>query len=217
MQIKEAWYKALQELRIKAGVDCFARKGFGTWKDDPRKWQWHCQEIKKSVAAYFSKYCGKDSVNIRKEARYTRAGKIHYPSRWWGSSSEVKLEVKRWRVEAKVPFLTREAAEELRSRLLASLDGLELTKCYEYEFDITGREVYDRSKGKNRYVSYCHGSVWVLYVKPDKWPSIWQQFCDIVGTPAERVKGDTLMQAIAKWCSEDARCNAYTGSEPEYA
>lgn len=197
MEIRQLWYKCLHELLDKAGVDCYARKGFGTWRDSPKQWQWHCQAIKKSVAAYFSKYTSKEGANVRREQRYTRTGKIHYPSRWWGSSAEVKLGVKEWRIEGSLSGITREFAESLRAKLLTYTTGLTITRQYQYEFNIEGETFYDRASGKNRRVSYCSGSVWVLYVKPSAFESIHSQFRDILGTPEERSRGSSILQVVA--------------------
>jgi hypothetical protein len=197
MEIKQIWYKCLHELLDKAGVDCYARKGFGTWRESPKRWQWHCQAIKKSVAAYFSKYTSKEGANVRREKRYTRIGKIHYPSRWWGSSAEVKLGVKQWRVSAKISGLSREVAEALRVKALTYTQGLQITRQYQYEFDIKGEAFHDRSQNKSRRTSYCFGNVWILYVGPDTYPDIHLQFRDILGSAEERAAGTTILQALA--------------------
>lgn len=203
MQLKALWYKCLHELLDKIGVDCYQRKGFGTWRDNPSKWQWHCQRVKKSVAAYFSKYTCKGSENVVREAAYTRRGKIQYPSRWWGSSSQVKLAVKSWRKEAKISGIPREMAEYLRCKVLSLTTGLRITKQYQYDFDIVGRIPTNRNETKNRRVSYCSGNVWIQYVEPDRWPDIWQQLSDILGSSEERAKGTTPMQYAASLYSEE--------------
>lgn len=101
------WYQLLEELSVKTGIDLFKKKGsFGTWRYSPKKWQCRVNPIRKSVAAYFSKYCSKNDDTSRYNARRRKnsdrlkgtalesSGKrpvySFCPSRYWGSNSRVK-------------------------------------------------------------------------------------------------------------------------------
>lgn len=82
------WWELLLELKEKAGVDVFRRSEQKSWRDKSGVWQSHVSSVKKSVAAYFSKYLGK-AVN-RSQSQKQRGGKVCCPARWWGCSSKVK-------------------------------------------------------------------------------------------------------------------------------
>lgn len=74
------WGRILESISEQSGVDVFAREGGGTWRHSPEQWQFYAQEVEKSVAAYLSKYCGKESGK-------TADGVTAYPpTRWWGVS-----------------------------------------------------------------------------------------------------------------------------------
>lgn len=89
------WFELLLELGEKTNVDLFRKNRNFTWRNRPEKWQSHVSPIRKSCAAYFSKYAGK-STNTQ-----PRAGFSFFPARWWGSSRAIKqgIELRRERYE----------------------------------------------------------------------------------------------------------------------
>lgn len=106
-KIRDKWFELLIELSEKESIDLFKRKGIlGTWRNKPQQWQSHILEVKKSVAAYFSKYCSKNyetsesNKRVRKIAEKRnfkdtngdgkRRNFALYPSRYWGSGYRVK-------------------------------------------------------------------------------------------------------------------------------
>lgn len=113
--LKAKWFELLAELSDKTGVDLFRRKGFsGSWRDKPEVWQSSVNPVRKSVAAYFSKYMSKNletsSYNkARKQYRDSRRGTPEAgvegarllslcPSRYWGCSSSVRALTKQYSV-----------------------------------------------------------------------------------------------------------------------
>lgn len=107
IELKNKWYALLEELSEKTQTDLFKKKGsFSTWRYDSWAWQWHCQPVTKSVAAYFSKYCSKthDTSRFNEKRRQRgierggsdtdrkcKQGVISLcPSRYWGCASNLK-------------------------------------------------------------------------------------------------------------------------------
>lgn len=111
LALKDKWYKCLLEIKEKSGEDCFKRKGSRkSWRFDSSVWQWNIKPIRKSVAAYFSKYASKNIKNQRKKdekmasidknykskrnKKMFEISGYHCPSRWWGCSTTVKKAIK---------------------------------------------------------------------------------------------------------------------------
>lgn len=118
-KIKDKWYELLEELSVKTGIDLFAKKGsFGTWRNTPAVWQWRVNAIRKSVAAYFSKYASKNvntsqynetrrktwnSINSRESKSSNQPRLVALcPSRYWGSGYRVKKRCRELRLEFSV-------------------------------------------------------------------------------------------------------------------
>lgn len=113
--LKDKWFQLLQELSDKTGVDLFRRKGFtGSWKDNPEVWQSSISPVRKSVAAYFSKYMSKNletsAYNKARKAARDKRRKGNdcsaedsrilslCPSRYWGCSQSVRFLTKQYSV-----------------------------------------------------------------------------------------------------------------------
>lgn len=130
-KIRAKWFDLLEELSVKTAIDLFKKKGFmGTWRYSPSMWQSNIAVVRKSVAAYFSKYMSKTyetsrfnrSRRERQEAlRKKYPNRVEYarvislcPSRYWGCGSRVKHLCRRYRVN--VPF---SISSEEESRFVA--------------------------------------------------------------------------------------------------
>lgn len=116
LEMRSKWYELLEELSVKLGIDLFRKKGFlGTWRHSPDVWQSNIARVRKSVAAYFSKYCSKNVETSRfnrdrrdAEARLANSSadkpdrnRLHSlcPSRYWGCSSRTKQLCREYRVD----------------------------------------------------------------------------------------------------------------------
>jgi hypothetical protein len=94
--LKGQWVSLLEQVSDMAGVDLFARSGGrGTWRGRFDKIKAEAEWVKKSVGAYLGKYMSK-AIHPGGEAN-----KYFYPSRWWGSTMNLKHEEKaaRWEDE----------------------------------------------------------------------------------------------------------------------
>jgi hypothetical protein len=99
-----AWFRGLEHIENKAGCDLF-----GQWRDRPDIWKLgnKIELIKKSIARYLSKYASKSATTI---------SKFHitaYPSRFWGSSRNLKSLSASWRVKATFKNLDNSRLEYL--------------------------------------------------------------------------------------------------------
>lgn len=78
---KDAWIKILESVQERSGVDMFkSEKGFD-WRRKKKKIQVDVQKVRKTVGAYFAKYCSKGSSQAEQHIENGLR-----PSRWWGCS-----------------------------------------------------------------------------------------------------------------------------------
>jgi len=126
------WWELLLELSSKMKIDLFRSRGGGSWKHEPSVWQSHCQQTRKSVAAYFSKYAGKASS---KNAVISGNQERYSPARWWGCSQRIKERIKQTRSKFLLD-VTTSTAQELKKYLGSWLDGCNPLKKYSYSFDL---------------------------------------------------------------------------------
>lgn len=149
-RVESRWWELQKLLSVRTEVDLFQKNHQITWKDKPDKWQSHVAPIKKSVAAYFSKYAGKGSGITSKFKGFETA---FTPSRWWGSSKAVKklsMEMRaRWKYE-----ISPSCAKEVRLFLKTFLESHPRVKNYGYEFQL-GQTANGTELGA--------GEVWISY------------------------------------------------------
>lgn len=128
-EIEFKWFEVLLELKDKTGVDVFRKNEWWTWRNFPQKWKSHVLPVYKSVAAYFSKYVGKQSNT------FTRNNKAFFPARWWGSSQSIKkgIENAQFKVAIEVSLSMAKPALSFLRGLLASCSPI---KQYRYDFDL---------------------------------------------------------------------------------
>lgn len=190
-KIKCKWFKCLLELQEKANVDAF-KTAFGwTWRYKPEKWQFHILPVYKSVAAYFSKYCGKQS------GKNDRNNKGFCPARWWGSSSSIKrgIEDARFSVSIEVSSQNVEAATKYLGDVLLSLHPI---KSYKYEFDL-GKSKKGKYLGNGwREISYFNDSDFasisaVISALGDYVAQTWGIYADIPELPTQTSKYKSII------------------------
>ena len=169
-QLEFMWFKLLLELKDKTGVDVFRKTPTWTWRNTPEKWKSHCLPVYKSVAAYFSKYCSKQSRAAGKTAKY------YSPARWWGSSKSIKDGInegrKKWKIDG-----SKEMCKEIQEHLQAWLENKDRIKKYSYEFQL-GQTAMGTELGG--------GEVWVNYYtdtgfsRMQTWESfVWEEVEEI--------------------------------------
>ena len=109
-ELESYWFDLLFELLDRTGIDVFersARYGLKTWRYSPHKWQSKVMMVKKSVAAYLSKYASKGAANEHQKAvdkLEARGVQISLPSRWWGCSRNINKLIQSWRFKFTFPI-----------------------------------------------------------------------------------------------------------------
>jgi hypothetical protein len=84
-EFKMQWIRLLESICERSGIDVFARgSGKGTWRGHYSKIRAEAEWVKKSVASYLGKYMSKAIGPGRDKSKF------FYPSRWWGSTQNLK-------------------------------------------------------------------------------------------------------------------------------
>lgn len=146
-KIKCKWFKCLLELQEKANVDAFKTSYGWTWRYKSEKWQYHILPVYKSVAAYFSKYCGKQS------GKNDRNNKGFCPARWWGSSSSIKkgIDENRKSFSIEVCSANEGAAISFCNQILSQFNSI---KQYSYDFQLGQSAKGTELGGGSRTISF---------------------------------------------------------------
>lgn len=164
-ELEGKWFDLLMELRDITGVDCFAKQDGGTWRNRPDIWQSDCQEVKKSVAAYLSKYASKESQDEQKELIAKLGGKVSLPLRWWGCNQAVRAYIKQWRFKYEIPFVDVEHDPDL-------MDALRMfCEVYNPKLELPWKDFEVKSKSGRILVN---GKSKLLYFDHQEFPEIWK-------------------------------------------
>lgn len=144
--LRAKWWELLQELSDREGVDLFKNNGYSkSWRDSPEVWQSNIAVIRKSVAAYFSKYCSKNvdtSKYNRARRDYEKANRQRYPdrfskvraitlcpSRYWGSGYQVKRACAQSRVVIRFNIFNRSEGDYIRKTIIDWCNQLSVKVC----------------------------------------------------------------------------------------
>jgi hypothetical protein len=224
LKMKNKWFNLLREMATtKAvkrfgkkegklpGVDMFARnrviqgkhnQTVQTWRNKPDKWQWDVTPIKKSVAAYFSKYAGKGNaapVDKKGFEKYSiKAGRRCYvPSRWWGVSKALMQAIKANRFEYVVEMSGLQSSSILDA-IHQQLALSPITKAYGYNWQVLepkykelvmdGKKCYGKRgiikgelepvmlaiQGSNPTCVLIQGITEIYYFEPTQWLENWE-------------------------------------------
>lgn len=71
--------RLITAMSVRGGTNLWVGAGFRDWSKNPEKLRADCQEVRKSVAAYLTKYLSKGESKEK--------GGWFYPKRWWGASA----------------------------------------------------------------------------------------------------------------------------------
>lgn len=196
-KLKDAWYQCLKEIGIRENIDMFMKEGRRrTWKSKPHKWIWNEQQVKKSVGSYFAKYASKEYAFTGKKGDVGNR-KCYFPSRWFGSSSNIKKLCKSYRVEFSLHNITKQEASYCKNLLIAELERYNITQRFKYDFEvmpdnvkkvITYNKEVDKKTGElnkiyelkaseaNVKQCYCYGTTEILYVNPAQFVGAFSTF-----------------------------------------
>lgn len=107
------WVRLLRTVGSLAGTDMFANgRGF-SWQSKVESVQAYAQAVKKSVAAYLSKYCSKGH-----KTEYSK----YYPSRWWGVSNACRDALKEMSLNLRLDCLSMRKAQEIFEEVISITD-----------------------------------------------------------------------------------------------
>ena len=139
----QQWYKILQDIQDKTGVDMFVRRDKKTYTPK-QKWQSRNEPMRKSAGGYFSKYAAKASNKKERNHIYHLASK-YPPSRFWGSSQSVKIIVKAegldFRFENSDPIYSEKFYNGIRA-IIAEFE-IESYNTYDWKYQ---KEFYSNNK-----------------------------------------------------------------------
>lgn len=161
-----AWYKTLEDISRKSGVDLFV-SGRGNRRVESRHWQYDVRPVTYgSAAAYVSKYVGKSARNGSDRTRgFDRVKQLYYPARWWGMSRNLKELTDAHRTDVSITGLTSTEAHEVLGSLTRGLLSGECLGVYSYDF-----EVY--TGGDSGRLRIGAGTRWIQYYPDDEFSRI---------------------------------------------
>ncbi len=186
------------------GIDMFARANqngrIKSWRERPDKWEWDIQQVRKSVAAYFVKYAGKNAAPSNKKGfdEYAKSGKKCYnPGRWSGKSKGIQQAIKTNRFTYEIEMANLQSSgtlEAVRQEMLLQ----SLVRSYSYPWQVVeskykeaiigGKKWYCKkgivkgelelvklaSQGDNPSRVLIQGHTEIYYFEPESFPEIWQ-------------------------------------------
>jgi hypothetical protein len=169
-ELEFMWFELLLELKDKTGVDVFRKTPNWTWRNSPQEWKSHCLPVYKSVAAYFSKYCSKQSKASGKSAKY------YSPARFWGSNKSIKDGIKagrkKWKFEG-----SKKTCTEISEFLQGWLSDREKIKQYSYEFQLGKTKAGTELGGGGVQVNFYSDTG---FARLQQWEEVmWQSVLDI--------------------------------------
>lgn len=121
-EFKNQWYRLLENVTSKTGIDMFRRYDGSTWRNTKDALQAYAVECKKSVAAYISKYISKQERGC--EHKY-------FPVRWWGCSRPLLAKLRALTVTVEIDNVKRGKATVIYENCLSLIESVGLSS-YEY-------------------------------------------------------------------------------------
>ena len=130
--IKNEWIKIIEDVMERSGTHMFlSPKGVDN-RRRKKSIQVDCQKVRKSVSAYFAKYCGKQDKGA---LEHIENG--FRPSRWWGCSRWLSRETKARRVHLMTFEMSQEQIDLLLEKTMDALEDVDA--CYMKTNPYTGQ------------------------------------------------------------------------------
>ena len=143
-RLRDVWYRALQSIGTQDSVDMFLHSE-GDRCTASQYWQYDFQSVKKSPAAYISKYVGKGANVPGQGSGVVGENGVYFPHRWWGMCRELSQEIDRARFKVCMDAMTDEQCMDAIDELTAELTELEPVQSTEYVAEVGT----DRESGKS--------------------------------------------------------------------
>jgi hypothetical protein len=211
-QVAFDWFELLLEIKGKNGVDCFERYHGGTWRSKPSQWKFDNQVCRKSVAAYFSKYASKEYKNEGRE-KTAKAYGMHFPSRFWGSSSNIKKVAHSFRVKVVFGDLNKRQCQWLHDNFYELISGWKpvIKSEFEYIIEVTSKSsdfrwhaplslLHETEREYAMHQPIASGIVTVSYYEKNDFQELYETMNILLGSYQERKVRDTVLHRIADSC-----------------
>ena len=105
--IADRWHKVLEDVGSNTGVCLFTHER-GNVCTAKQYWQCTVERVRKSVAAYVSKYVTKTIAKKENDGSLGRVVQEYCPRRWWGMSSKLRKMVNECRTEFRIEGCTEQ-------------------------------------------------------------------------------------------------------------
>lgn len=133
---KQYWYKLLCNVSLQSGIDLFARKKGGTWRNSPKVVQAKAVWCTRTIAGYLAKYLSKGKAGGHCNDRTP----TYYPVRWFGVSRPLNKLLRENTYTKEVFCRYYHEAIRFYNRVTGFLENTS-DKCYSYEHKLTGSKV----------------------------------------------------------------------------
>lgn len=152
--IKDAWYRCLDIISEKEGINLYLNQQTGfNHSVDRRHLQSPIQRLRKSIAGYFGKYASKTASSF--DGGFSgRVSHSFCPSRWWIMSASLRAKVKAFEIKFEMTFLSEAEADSWLSEFRSWLDGSDLTKFFKGGFTISSGTFHLQNEFELYYVSH---------------------------------------------------------------
>lgn len=188
--IKPLWIRVLRSVQEKSGVSMFISEKGKDWSKKPKYIQVDCQRVKRSVSAYFAKYCSKQSKGA---LEHIESGLR--PSRWWGCSRNISQEASRQRMDVQSYDISQEQADEIIESVVEACEG-----------DFPTYLKVNPYNGKHYLISYPGVELGQEIMKELEYRFSKQKSCRLEAMQTNDPETQRRIQAIQRaWRDPDAR------------
>lgn len=179
-RLKDEWFSLLREVSERTGVDLFARKGFersnsaiGSWKNNPKKWQWKIEQVEKSIGGYLSKYSSKAWAYSKRQDEFTlgKKGRDCPLKRWWGMNRRLRQEIQKRRFSTTLQISF--SCSEVHQLLQEIVEQGVVIRALGYRYRITERE--------NPEYVVVNGQEEIYWFTEDSYPDVEELVKDMIG------------------------------------
>lgn len=134
--VAEQWYKVLEDVGRYEGT-CLFTHSRGDRCTTKQYWQCTVERVRKSVAAYVSKYVSKTVTKEKKGFGERRVVHPYCPRRWWGMSSKLRRMIKDARSECRFEGCTEQNLVDALAVLHGCARRFDPVRSHGYTFQVS--------------------------------------------------------------------------------